>query len=100
MRMRHAYGMALPQRSLRQWQPATHDYRGQGVPLYDDALLLVDAAHIQVGDHVCIGSPQGAHWYRVRHVAYSVGYPAYWRVRIERLEGAPAACGEGGQHEG
>ncbi len=86
--------MATPPRSLKQWRPATHDFTGQGVSLYDDALLLVDAAHIQVGDHVLVGSPQGVARYRVRYVSYSPGHPAYWRVQIESLESAPGARSE------
>ncbi len=86
--------MAAPPRSLRHWHPETHDFTGQGVGIYDDALLLVDAAHIHVGDHVLVGSPQGAARYRVRYVSYSPGYPTYWRVQIEALERAPGAPSE------
>jgi len=86
--------MATPPRSLKQWRPETHDYTGQGVGVYDDALLLVDAAHIHVGDHILMGSPQGVARYRVRHISYSPGYPEYWRVQIEVLERAPGAQSE------
>ncbi|MDQ2828588.1 MAG: hypothetical protein M3Y74_06020 [Chloroflexota bacterium] len=78
--------MATPPRSLRHWHPETHDFTSQGVGIYDDALLLVDAARIHVGDLVLLGSPQGVARYRVRHVSYCPGYPEYWRVRIEALE--------------
>ncbi len=81
--------MAVPPHSLRQWRAETHDFTRQGVGIYDDALLLVDAAHIHVGDHVLLGSSQGVARYRVRHVSYSPDYPAYWRVRIEVLEPTP-----------
>ena len=92
--------MATPPRSLRHWHPATHDFTGQGVGIYDDALLLVDAAHIHVGDHVLVSSPQGVACYRVRYVVYSPGYPAYWRVQIEARERAPVHRLSGPHHEG
>ncbi len=69
--------------------PATHDYSGQGVGLYDDALLLIDAAHIHVGDCVLIGTHRAPVHYRVRYVAYCAGHPEYWRVQIEALEPVP-----------
>ncbi len=78
--------MADPPHSLGQWPPETHDFTHQGVGIYDDALLLVDAAHIHVGDHVLLRSPQGVARYRVQYVSYCPGYPVYWRVRIEVLE--------------
>ena len=74
--------------NLRRWAPCTHDYCGQGVHLYDDALMLTEGAHIAVGDRVLLGSPRRPTQYRVRHVAYHDGDLAYWKVRLERL--APA----------
>lgn len=71
---------------------ATHDYTGRGVDLYDDALLLVDAAQIQVGDHVLVGWAHGVVRYRVRDVSYCPGYPEYWRVQIELVESAGDAA--------
>lgn len=83
--------MADPPHSLGQWRPETHDFTRQGVDIYDDALLLVDATHIHVGDHVLLGSPQRVARYRVQYVSYCPGYPVYWRVRIEVLERTPDA---------
>lgn len=86
--------MATPHRNLRHWRPATHDFSGQAVGIYDEALLLVAAEHIHVGDHVLIGPPDRPLRYRVRYVAHSPGYPAYWRVQIELLERAPVTHSE------
>ena len=71
--------------NLRQWRPQTHNYCGQGVHVYDDALLLVEGSHIASGDRVLVGAPHRPTAYRVRHVAYSGGALAYWKVRLERL---------------
>jgi hypothetical protein len=69
------------------------------VGLYDGALLLVDAQHIQVGDHVLLGSAQHPSRYRVRYVAHAPGYPEYWRVQLERLAPQPAMQPEAAQLE-
>ena len=89
-RIRHPESVTTRHRSLRHWTPATHDYTGQAVGLYDGAILLVEAQHIQVGDHVLLGSAQHPNRYRVRYVAHAPGYPEYWRVQLERLAPQPA----------
>lgn len=65
--------MVTPPRSLKQWHPETHNFTGQGVGLYDDALLLSHATRIQVGDHGLVRSRQGVVRYRVRYVLYYPG---------------------------
>lgn len=70
--------------SLKRWAPQIHDYSGQTIDLYEGAVLLVDAAHIRAGDHLLLGRRRSPVRYRVRHVEYHGGRPAYWRVQLER----------------
>lgn len=88
-----AWGMPTPPSprphapSLRRWQPQIHDYTDHTIGLYDEAILLVEARHIHVGDHVLLGAAREPRRYRVRYVSYHPAPPAYWRVRLDRLDG-------------
>ena len=77
--------MTTQRSSLTRWTPITHDYSGQAVGLYDQAILLVEAQHIGVADYLLLGRRSAPMRYRVRHVAYHGAAPAYWRVQLERL---------------